>query len=510
MIKSEKLVEFEGIFCYIITYIRNNRKVFMNHPQWALKYKRRGTELRYLNGRYYLYEVTSKWDPKKKRAKKITGRLLGRITPEGFVESPKYALATRGFSGKVEVKEYGGSAILKYLTRSIEEGLRRIFPEYWGEIIVIAFLRFMYQSPMKNIGFYFEHSYLSEDMRGLRLGDKRLRMILREIGSNRGRIVEFFKLIYGGREDNYVLMDVSNMRSYSEGIEKAKKGYNGRMDYEPQVNLFFIYSESLEILVYYRILRGDIREVKGFKLSLEESGISKAVIIADKGFYSEENIKRMREEGLRFIIPLRRSNRLIDYSRAIKERKRGYESYFEYNGRFIWYYSYEVGEGMRVYFYLDEKLREREEEDYLLRIGTHPESYSREEFHKREMEFGTIALVTNMEESRAERVYSIYKSRENIELMFDTMKNTLQSDRSYMHNDESLEGWMFITFLALQCYYLLYQRLLRSDLISKYSPKDIVERAMEIKKVKINEEWHTSEITNKTIKLLQKLNLPIT
>ena len=38
------------------------------HPEWALAYKRKGTELRLLNGKYYLYQVTSKWNPEKKRS----------------------------------------------------------------------------------------------------------------------------------------------------------------------------------------------------------------------------------------------------------------------------------------------------------------------------------------------------------------------------------------------------------------------------------------------------------
>ena len=69
------------------------------HPEWATKYKRKGTELRYLNGRYYLYQVTSKWDPEKKRSKKITGKLLGKITKEdGFVESDKEKLRKQTIS----------------------------------------------------------------------------------------------------------------------------------------------------------------------------------------------------------------------------------------------------------------------------------------------------------------------------------------------------------------------------------------------------------------------------
>lgn len=58
------------------------------HPEWALKHKKPGTELRLMNGRYYLYKVSSKWNKEKKRAQKITGKILGRITEDkGFTAS---------------------------------------------------------------------------------------------------------------------------------------------------------------------------------------------------------------------------------------------------------------------------------------------------------------------------------------------------------------------------------------------------------------------------------------
>ena len=81
------------------------------HPEWATKHRGKGTELRFLNGRYYLYEVSSKWDPQKKRSKKITGKLLGKITKEdGFIESDKAKLRRQILSvSKLTVKEYGVS-----------------------------------------------------------------------------------------------------------------------------------------------------------------------------------------------------------------------------------------------------------------------------------------------------------------------------------------------------------------------------------------------------------------
>src|SRR5689334_10081802 len=63
------------------------------HPLWATQFRKPATELRLINGNYYLYQYSTTYDPIKKRAKKISGKLLGRITQDdGFIPSPKYLL----------------------------------------------------------------------------------------------------------------------------------------------------------------------------------------------------------------------------------------------------------------------------------------------------------------------------------------------------------------------------------------------------------------------------------
>ena len=59
------------------------------HPNWATQYRKPSTELR-LIGKYYFYAVSSKYDIVLKRAKKISARLLGKITEQdGFILSSK-------------------------------------------------------------------------------------------------------------------------------------------------------------------------------------------------------------------------------------------------------------------------------------------------------------------------------------------------------------------------------------------------------------------------------------
>jgi hypothetical protein len=70
----------------------------VGYPDWVMRYKRKGTAIHKIGNNFYLYEVASQWDKKLKRARKITRRYLGRITPHGLKE-PGYRInhLTRNF-----------------------------------------------------------------------------------------------------------------------------------------------------------------------------------------------------------------------------------------------------------------------------------------------------------------------------------------------------------------------------------------------------------------------------
>ena len=123
------------------------------HPEWALACKCKGTELRLLKGRYYLYAVTSKWDPQKKRSVKITGKLLGRITEkDGFIESEKARLRKQQMQiENVQVKEYGITVAVEHLFTDTISAVKEFFPDCWQRLVALAYGRLVYQSPLKNI-----------------------------------------------------------------------------------------------------------------------------------------------------------------------------------------------------------------------------------------------------------------------------------------------------------------------------------------------------------------------
>jgi transposase len=481
------------------------------HPQWATKHRQKGTELRLINDKYYLYEVSSKWNPEKKRSQKITGKLLGKITEkDGFIESAKHKLH-QGFQKNItqplQIKEFGASSFIDQQCKEFIELIKKHFPDIWQEIVALGFIRLVHQAPIKNTELLFETSYLSELYPNVVLSDKRVGALFRKIGTQRDRVVSFMKEFHKPQE--HILFDATHIVSHSKGMDIAKVGYNSQMSFDPQINLMMMFSAQQQMPVFYRILPGNIREVTALGLTLEESEIRQAVMVADKGFYSQLNIEDAEKLKLNYVIPLKRDNQLIDYKKAKRVGKAGYEGYFSYQDRFIWFYQIQI-QGRIVYLFYDDQLRAQEEKDYLSRIEKKSEGYTLNEFKQKQHAFGTMSILTNLTSKSAQEIYEYYKVRGNIETMFDTLKNTLKADHSYMQNPQAFDGWMFINFIALQWYYHICQMIRSKELLKKFSPLDFLLHLTQIKKIKINNQWRLAEVTKKTKTFLEKLDIHIT
>jgi hypothetical protein len=136
--------------------------------------------------------------------------------------------------------------------------------------------------------------------------------------------------------------------------------------------------------------------------------------------------------------------------------------------------------------FLDETLRVNEEKDYLGRIESHPESYSKDGFYNALHRFGTMTIIHKIDKQNVvdankskpknkkkiekekpveQTVYESYKQRNEIEIMFDSYKNYLKADVSYMQNRYVLEGWLFGNFIAMIAYYKLYVEVARDAII---------------------------------------------
>ena len=97
----------------------------MPYPNWVLKHKRKGTEIRKIGNNFYLYKVTSVWDKERKRARKITEKFLGTITQDGLIKPREERLIES--IGSVSVKEFEATNFVL----GMNEDIREPQPDEW-------------------------------------------------------------------------------------------------------------------------------------------------------------------------------------------------------------------------------------------------------------------------------------------------------------------------------------------------------------------------------------------
>ena len=355
-------------------------------------------------------------------------------------------------------------------------------------------MRLLYCAPLKNVSFLYATSYLSETVKDAHVSPDSLGDLLRRIGMDRNSVIQFMKSIM--KDGRYLAVDLTHVLSMSEDIISATLGHNSIGEYLPQVQVLFLFSLDHDSPAYFRILPGAINSVASLKISIEESGAKRIVLVADTGFYSSTNIRELDSTGMSFIIPLRRNSRLIDYSQSG-------EKHFMFQDHPVFYRKYSH-EDLSIFTFRNDFLKAEEEKDFLSRNGKVSESV----LAKARERMGTISVITNLRVS-GEIVYDMLKSRSEIEQSYDTFKNTIHADRTYMRDDFQLQGWMFVNFIALILHYRIYSLLKSHDMLKRYSPRDVLEHLERISKLKIGEEWMISEIPKKSKTVIEGLGIPI-
>lgn len=310
---------------------------------------------------------------------------MGRITEEGLIPPRKKREETK----EVSVKEFGASNAAAELGSDILGALKKHFPKDAEKLFALAVLRLTEKCPFKRISDAYSNSYLSELYGKMSLSSAGLSDFLKEFGKNRAAIVGFLKEFIGS--DDYVLFDGTNIISNSNNMGINRVGYNSHRQFDPQINLMMAFSANKHMPGYYRVIPGNVRDVVSFKQSVIESGIKNLTVIADKGFGSKSNFDLLDENELKYIVPLRRNNGMIDRTKLKTGNRSSFDGHFLFKNRVIWYYSYKA-DNRTVIVYLDSDLRNEEEKDYALRVQKNLEGFSDNGLLEKQFNFRLVAI----------------------------------------------------------------------------------------------------------------------
>ena len=464
-------------------------------------------EIRLISGHFYVYEISSKWDPKKKKAVKVTGKTVGKITLEdGFIPN------TYGMRKIMPlhpiVKNYGAYAILQQLSGGMEERLKENFPDIYREISVVAMLRLITGCNGKRIKREFEASYLNDIHPDLTCSSYTVRNLIQKLGCRTGDMDAFMRLYM--KPGSKLMFDGTSIFTRSSD-SYAQKGYNPDHSQETQIRLLYIFDRTSFMPVFYRMIPGNIADKSALMETVAASGCRNCMIIGDKGFYSKKNVSFLMKNDLTYILPLQYNTRLIpeEFASNIDDHK--FDGCFTYKGRNIWHKTLDSGiNGNKVYIFRDDKRKLNAETRFMQKKEADYEDMEDSSIFD-DNRRGMFAFVSNTGNT-AKQLYLTYKERWDIEQCFDYLKNSVQIGAPYKRTNEELEAWSFINHISLLYFYGVVKALREKELNEKYSPEDILALGRNIYKVR--EHYHAresrlSEVPANDMELLNTLGVAL-
>ena len=136
-------------------------------------------------------------------------------------------------------------------------------------------------------------------------------------------------------------------------------------------------------------------------------------------------------------------------------------------------------------------------------------SHNQKAVNEKMQSFGYFILLSN-HTSDAIEALSVYRNKDVVEKTFCNLKNRLDMKRTKVSSEESLEGKLFVQFIALILISYIHQIMTKCDLYKNYSMDTMLD---ELDVIEIFEysskKIHYSEITKKQKKLLACFDVSI-
>ena len=475
------------------------------YPDWVEKHRSKNREIKKIKSNYYLYERKTVYDKETKKPKKISGTYIGKITETGIVKAQKRADVKPVEAGYPV--EYGASQLLDMLGADILANLKEYYRDELAELIfVIGKIGVIEPSPFKRMSLVYSNSFDSVIYPDMKINKNQLTPILRELGENRAAQLGFMNLFAKGSET--IVFDGTRLVSYSEKMDMNRCGYNHCGIEDPQINLLYCFSLSPQKMpVYFKANAGDKTDISVIKDAIGESGTENVIMIADKGFGSDENFRLYKENDIDYIVPLKRNDSSIDYGEIENKGIRAYTGTFTFNDRSIFYLvqqniviekkkgrpkagerNYKVKKDL-IITYMDQTMKTKEIRDYSRRMTSGRAGYSLEDLQEKETAMGTLTLRSCVD-LEPQKLYETYKEREIIEDANKAYKHVLDNDASWMQDEKAYQGWLFLNHISLMLYYRLFNPIKQKEMVSRYSVEDVVAMMKRVRIQNINRQWN--------------------
>jgi transposase len=484
----------------------------------------------------YAYESLSYWD-KEKQQSRAKRRCIGRIDPEtkeiiptrkrvsasnteivmnaSKNESVSRIDSTRGFYGATYLFDTIGDKL------GITADLKKCFPDTYKQLLSIAY--YLILEDRNPLSRFPKWAATHNHPHGKNIPSQRSSELFASVTEDaKGH---FFSLQGKRRVENeYWAYDTTSISSYSKCLSQARYGVNKDHELLEQINIALLFGEESNLPFYYRKLAGNIADVKTVKSLLADMdffGYDKIKLVMDRGFYSEENINDLYKNHIKFLIATKLSLKFVKIELdKVRDTIRTWTNFsqkhdiYAYSTPISWDYSHDrpkkgdtlkTKRRMQLHIYFNSEKAVNDEKNFNTLLSTlqgEIESGKRNPEHEKQYakyfnvkttpvrgvkvtakedvileakkNYGYFVFLSNDVKDPIEAL-EIYRNKDLVEKAFGNLKERLSFNRPAVSSDQSLDGKLFVEFIAL--IYLSYIKKLMQDknLFKKYTMQELLD-----------------------------------
>ena len=479
----------------------------------------------------YAYESISYWD-KAKQQSRAKRKCVGRVDPETKEIIPtrkrKVLVSEKARREPVSITKatrsfYGATYLFDRIGEDmgVVEDLKACFPDSYRQILSLAY--YLIMEDKNSLSRFPRWAAIHRHLYGEVIPSQRSSELFATISEDAKQ--KFFHLQGKRRvEKEYLAYDSTSVSSYSRCLKHVRYGKNKDHEPLPQINLALLFGQQSRLPFYYRKLAGNIPDVKTLKKLLADMnslGYRKFKVVLDRGFFSAANINDLYKHHMKFLIGAKLSLKLVKtHLDKIREEMRNWPHYsqdyqlYTYSLPIIWDYTQErpykkdsiqAKRRMYLHFYFSPERALEDETAFNNRMAElqkelendqrhpdHEKLYAKyfdikttpvrgtkvtakeEAMAEAKRNYGYFALMSN-EIKDAIEALEVYRNKDLVEKGFGNLKERLNLRRLAVSSEKSLDGKLFVQFIALIFLSCITRKMQERKLFKKFTMQEVLD-----------------------------------
>ena len=480
----------------------------------------------------YAYESISYWD-KDKQQSRAKRKCIGRVDPE-----TKKIVPTRKRKAPADERKakqglvpitvaarnfYGATYLFDRIGEDtgVFEDLKTCFPDNYRQILSIAY--YLILEDRNSLKRFPRWATIHRHPYGESISSQRSSELFASITEEARQ--RFFSLQAKRRlEKEYLAYDSTSVSSYSKCLKQVRYGKNKDHEPLPQINLALLFGQESRLPFYYRKLAGNIPDVKTLRKLLADMNTldcKKFKVVLDRGFFSATNINDLYKHHMKFLIGAKLSLKLVQmHLDIIREKMRNWTYYsqdyqlYTYSLPVTWDYvqdrpykgdTIKAKRRMYLHFYFSPERALEDETAFNSRMADlqgelesdqrhpdHEKQYAKyfeckttpvrgikvtakeDAMAEAKRNYGFFVLLSN-EAKDAVEALEMYRNKDLVEKAFYNLKERLNLRRVAVSSEKSLDGKLFVQFIALIYVSYITKKMQEKNLFKKYTMQEILD-----------------------------------